>query len=302
MRLQKIKNFLHKDSVFITLMLLPAVLMVLLFTYYPLFKGATMAFQNYNLFNLSATNWVGLDNFRTLFSHDPANTFYAAIWNTVKWVFVSLFFQFTIGFLIAMLLRKSFFASSIYKGIIAFPWAVSGFMIGVIWRWIFNGSSGVLNDLLLRIGIITEPVGWLSETSLALNSVIIANIWYGIPFFVIMISAALNSVPVSLYEAADIDGANGFQKFFRITLPQTSRTLALSLLLRIIWIFNFPDLIYSMTDGGPGGSSEIITSYMITKVQSLDFGMASAIGLVIIAILGIYVILYVWLTGRGDEV
>lgn len=300
--MQKVKKFLHKDSVFITLMLLPAVLIVLVFTYYPLCKGFTMAFQNYNLFNLNATRWVGLDNFRTLFSHDPANTFYATIWNTVKWVTVSLFFQFMIGFLIAMLLRKRFFASSVYKGFIAFPWAVSGFMIGVIWRWILNGSSGVLNDLLLRTGIISEPIGWLSETYLALNSVIIANIWYGIPFFVIMISAALNSVPASLYEAADIDGANGFNKFLRITLPQTKRTLMLSVLLRIIWIFNFPDLIYSMTNGGPGGSSEIITSYMMTKVQSLDFGMASAVGMVVIAILIVFVIIYVWLTSRNDEV
>lgn len=299
--MQKVKNFLHKDSIFIVLMLLPAVLVVFIFTYYPLCKGITMAFKDYNLFNLSSSGWVGLDNFRTLFSTDPANTFYDTIWNTVKWVFVSLFFQFTIGFLIAMLLRKKFFGASLYRGLIAFPWAVSGFMIGVIWRWMFNGSSGVINDILLRFGLVSEPIGWLSETSLALNSVIIANIWYGIPFFVIMISAALNSVSSTLYEAAEIDGSNGFQKFFHITLPLTKRMLLLSVLLRFIWIFNFPDLIYSMTAGGPGGSSEIITSYMMTKVQSLNFGMASAVGVIVIIFLSIFAVLYVWLTNK-DEV
>lgn len=299
--MKRMKAFLHKDGVFIFLMLLPSLLMVAAFTYYPLSKGILMAFQDYSLFNLSDTKWVGLSNFRTLFSHDPANTFYTTIWNTLKWVAVSLLAQLLLGFLMALLLRRDFFGSKLYRGLIFFPWAVSGFIIGIMWRWMFNGTSGVFNDLLLRFGLIQQPIGWLSGTGTALNSVIAANIWYGVPFFTIMISAALKSVPVELYEASAVDGAGKTVQFFHITLPQIKRVVLLTVLLRVIWIFNFPDLIYSMTGGGPGGSSEIITSYMMKKVQGLDYGMGSAVGVVVLVLLSIYTAVYLWLT-RSNEI
>ena len=165
----------------------------------------------------------------------------------------------------------------------------------------FNGTSGVINDILIRLGILHQPFGFLANTSSALMSVIVANIWYGIPFFTIMITAALRGVAPELYEAANVDGANVFVQFFKITIPSIKSVLLLTVLLRVIWIFNFPDLIYSMTNGGPGGSSNIITSLMMQKVQSLDYGSASAIGLLCILFLSLYTIVYLLFTKFADS-
>lgn len=286
---------------FIFFMVFPAVLLPMIFTYYPMIKGSMMAFQSYNLMNVKNIKWVGLGNFKKLFSHSAGNSFYTTILNTVKWVGVSLFFQFTIGFSVALMLKKRFKASGIYQAMIFFPWAVSGFIIGIMWRWMFNGTSGVINDMLMRLHLLSQPMGWLAEKGTALYSCITANIWYGIPYFTIMITAALRGVSEELYEAADVDGANAFQKFTSITVPCIRSVLLLTVLLRVIWIFNFPDLIYSMTQGGPAGSSNIVTSYMMQLVQSLDYGMASAVGVLCILFLVAFVVVYMSITKYAQE-
>lgn len=286
---------------FIFWMLLPAILFPLIFTYYPMAKGFVMAFQNYNILNLKNIRWCGFENFRTLFASTPGNSFYATLGNTVQWVAISLFFQFTIGFGLALLLKKKFKGADLYQGVIFFPWAVSGFLIGIIWRWLYNGTSGVFNDLLVRLHILSEPFGFLANTNTALYACIIANIWYGIPYFTIMITASLRGVPADLYEAANMDGASPVQQFFHITVPSIKSTLLLTLLLRSIWIFNFPDLIYAMTGGGPAGSSNIVTSYMMQLVNNLDYGMASAVGVLCVLIQLIYAIFYLKLTRYGEE-
>jgi len=293
------QKFADSRNRFIFFMLLPALILPLIFTYYPMIKGSLMAFQSYNLMNVTNIKWIGLGNFQKLFADTPGNIFYTILKNTAIWVIVSLFFQFTIGFALALLLRKKFRGSSVYQGLIFFPWAVSGFLIGIMWRWMFNGTSGVINDILLRIGIIHSPIAWLASKDTALLSVIIANIWYGIPFFTIMITAALRGVPQELYEAAEVDGANAVGKFFNITIPSIKSVILLTILMRVIWIFNFPDLIYSMTQGGPGGSSHIITSFMMQKVQSLDYGLASALGLLVILFLTVFTIIYFSVTKFG---
>ena len=291
----------RRRSLFVVLMLLPAILIPMIFTYYPMVKGSMMAFQSYNLMNIKNIKWVGLGNFKKLFESSVSNNFYQTLMNTVKWVVISLFFQFTIGFGLALVLKKKFKGSGIYQGLIFFPGAVSGFIIGIMWRWMFNGTSGVINDILMKLHLISQPVGWLAEKGTALYACIIANIWYGIPFFTIMITAALRGVPADLYEAADVDGANAFQQFRYVTVPCIKSVLLLTVLLRVIWIFNFPDLIYSMTQGGPAGSSNIITSYMMQLVQSLDYGLASAVGVLCILFLATFAAIYLVVTKYTEK-
>ncbi|MDO5408638.1 MAG: sugar ABC transporter permease [Eubacteriales bacterium] len=291
----------NRRTWFIFFMVLPAVLIPMIFTYYPMVKGSMMAFQSYNLMNVKNIKWIGLDNFKKLFTHSASNSFYTTMLNTVKWVGISLFAQFTIGFGLALLLKKRFHGSGIYQGLIFFPWAVSGFIIGIMWRWMFNGTSGVINDILMKLNLISQPVGWLADKSTALYSCIVANIWYGVPFFTIMITAALRGVSEDLYEAADVDGASKFQKFTSITVPSIRSVLLLTVLLRVIWIFNFPDLIYSMTQGGPAGSSNIITSYMMQLVYSLDYGLASAVGVLCILFLVAFAAIYLSATKYVQE-
>ncbi|MGP3958756.1 carbohydrate ABC transporter permease [Nonomuraea sp. 3N208] len=283
------RTFNVRRARFIALCLLPGVVFVALFTYYPVIRGAVMAFQRYNLFDLTSTPFVGLENFRAVLGEDR---FWTALRNTGTWVVVSLFFQFFLGFGLALLLRRHFRGRGLYQAWVFFPWAMSGFLIGLLWRWMFNGQFGVINDLLLKTGIIDQRIGFLATPGWAMTSVIVANVWYGVTFFAIMIMAALQSVPKELYEAAAVDGSSRLRQFWHVTLPHIRPTLALIVLLRIIWILNFPDLIYSMTGGGPAGSTDIITTFLIQQVIGGDYGRAGAVGLLVLGLLLSFSVFY----------
>lgn len=292
----------RRDIIFIICMLLPAVGLTLWQTYYPTFRGIIMAFQNYNLNNLNNIHWVGFDNFVALLKPGPFNSFYKTLGNTVIYVFGSLIPQLVIGFALALLMQKKFKGRGIYQGIVFIPWALSGFLVGIMWRWMFNGSGGVINDFLMRLGVIADPVGWLSEKSTAMFATIVSNVWYGVPFFTIMITAALQSVPHDLYEAASVDGANAFVKFRVITIPHIKSVLVLTTLLRVIWIFGNADHIKAMTNGGPAGSTEIITSYMFKVISTeLNYGKAGALGILCMLIMAVYTLIYLRVTKFTSE-
>ncbi|WP_233567040.1 carbohydrate ABC transporter permease [Cohnella endophytica] len=270
--------------------LAPAIVLVLGFTYYPMLRGIVMAFQNYTLFDLTNVHFIGFDNFKEVLKSD---NFLLALKNSFYWVVVSLVLQFVIGFGIALLLRKQFFGRGVYQGMIFFPWAMSGFLIGLIWRWLFNGQIGVINDLLIKIGIIDMPIAFLSSPSWGMFAVIVANVWYGIAFFAIMLLAALQSVPEEIYEAAAVDGTNRLQKLFLITVPYIMPTILTTVMLRVIWITNFPDLIYSMTNGGPAGSTHILATFMMDKIlYGGEYGQAAAVGIIMMVLLVLFMFFY----------
>ena len=159
--------------------------------------------------------------------------------NSLIYVIISVVAQFVLGLILALCLKTKFRGRGIYQSIVFLPWAFSSFVVGLMFRWSFNGEYGVVNDILMKMGIIKENVAWLGTPGLSLAVVIIAMIWMGIPFFRnVMILAALQSVPDDIYEAADIDGCGMFRKFFSLTLPYIKPTIIMTVLLRTIWIFN----------------------------------------------------------------
>jgi multiple sugar transport system permease protein len=290
-------GFRNSPGRFIALSLLPALALVLAFTYYPFARGIVMAFQNYQLFDLTNVHFIGFGNFKGIFS-DPK--FMNALTNSAYWVFISLILQFTIGLAIALMLNKRFRGRGLFQGFVFYPWALSGFLIGLIWKWMFNSQIGVINDLLVKTGVIGERVGFLSDPKWAMFSVITANVWYGIAFFAIMLLAALQSVPSELYEAGSMDGAGAIRKLFNITLPYIMPTVLTTTLLRAIWIFNDPSIIYGLTNGGPAGTTHILSSLMLDRIMyGGDYGAASAIGIVMIGILLLYTIFYLTVTRAG---
>ena len=285
---------MQKQRTFIILSLLPALLLLIVFTFYPFLRGVVMAFQSYVLFDLTNVKFIGLQNFTEAFQ-DPR--FLRALKNSGYWVFFSLVAQFLIGLSLALVLRKGFRGRGIYQGFVFYSWALSGFLIGLIWKWMFNSQIGVINDILLRLGIIDQRIGFLSDPNWAMASGVIANVWYGIAFFAIMLLAALQSVPADLYEAANMDGASTARQFYNVTLPYILPTIIATTLLRAIWIFNDPTLIYGLTNGGPAGSTHILSSLMLEKIiYGGDYGAASAIGVVMIGILMLYTIFYLFVT------
>ena len=257
------------------LFLLPVLVVLLLLFGYPLINSIVMAFQNYKLTAPNDIYFNGFENFKKLFG-DPDGLM--ILKNSIIYVVISVAGQFLLGLTLALALKKQFKGRGLYQSIVFLPWAFSGFVVGLIFRWSFNGEYGVVNNLLMKLGIIDNNIAWLGTPGYSLAVVIIAMIWMGIPFFAIMILAALQSIPADVYEAADVDGCGTVRQFFQITLPYIKPTLITTVLLRTIWIFNSLDLVVIITDGGPANSSQTLPAYMYSKAfGSYDFGFAAAL-------------------------
>jgi len=272
------------------LFILPVLALLVLLFGYPLLNSFIMAFENYKLTAPNDIYFNGADNFKKLFSDRDIRL---VIKNSFIYVITAVSGQFLLGMTLALALRKKFPGRGLYQSIVFLPWAFSAFVIGIMFRWSFNGEYGVVNDLLLKLGAIKEQIAWLGTPGLSLLVVILAMIWMGVPFFAIMYLAALQSIPADIYEAADIDGCGVIRKFFLITIPYIKPTIIMTLLLRTIWIFNSFDLIVVITGGGPASSSQTLPSYMYTRAfASYDFGLASALGILLIAMLGLYSVVF----------
>ena len=271
----------------------PIFLLLVIMFGYPLIKSVVMAFQNYKLGNANVY-FNDFANFHKMFGDKD---FLLLLKNSVVYVVVSVFGQFIGGLILALCLRDKFKGRGIYQSIVFLPWAFSAFVVGLVFRWSFNGEYGVVNDVLMKLGIIKKGIAWLGTPGLSLVVVILAMIWIGIPFFGIMILAALQSISDEIYEAADMDGCGMFRKFFSLTLPYIKPTVIMTILLRTIWIFNSFDLVVIVTQGGPANYSQTLPSYMYTKAFSgYDFGLAGAFGVLLMVILGVYAVLFLKLS------
>lgn len=271
----------------------PIFLLLVIMFGYPLIKSIVMAFQNYKLGNANVY-FNDFANFQKMFGDKD---FPLLLKNSIVYVIVSVFGQFIGGLILALCLRDKFKGRGIYQSIVFLPWAFSAFVVGLVFRWSFNGEYGVVNDVLMKLGIIKKGIAWLGTPGLSLVVVILAMIWIGIPFFGIMILAALQSIPDEIYEAAGMDGCGMFRKFFSLTLPYIKPTVIMTILLRTIWIFNSFDLVVIVTQGGPANYSQTLPSYMYTKAFSgYDFGLAGAFGVLLMVILGVYAVLFLKLS------
>ncbi len=276
------------------LFILPVLLPLLLLFGYPLINSFVMAFQNYKLTAPNAIHFSGLENFRKLFADSDMGLIMK---NSLIYVVASVAGQFLLGMTLALALRKKFRGRGLYQAAVFLPWAFSAFVIGLIYRWSFNGEYGVVNDLMQKLGWMGEKIAWLGTPGLSLLVVILAMIWMGVPFFAIMNLAALQSIPADVYEAADMDGCGAIRRFFSITLPYIKPTVIVTILLRTIWIFNSFDLIVVITGGGPANYSQTLPSYMYTRAFSgYDFGLASALGVLLMVILAVYAVLFLRVT------
>ncbi len=271
----------------------PSLVLIIAVMLVPLVIGVSYAFRDIQLLNPFSGGFIGLDHFRAL-SQDAA--FYGALKNTLWWTGASVLLQFIFGLILALLLDKPFWGRGVVQALVFLPWAVPSFLAGLNWAWLFNPVIGPIPHWLFALGLMSEPANILSDPQHAMWGPIIANVWWGIPFFAITLLAALQAIPRDLYEAASIDGAGWFQRFRSITLPFLAPTIAITVLLRTVWVSNFADLIVVMTGGGPADRTQIVASYIFTQAfKRLDFGYASAIALVLLVLLLAYSMLIILL-------
>jgi len=265
---------------------------------FPILKAMQMSLYNHVLIKPQEYGFVGFANYARLL-HDE--TFWLTLWNSFLWVFGSVIFQFLGGFAAALLLHQSFPGRALVRTITLLPWIIPGVVVALIWEFIYQPNYGLLNDVLSRAGLMTERIAWLANPALAMPAVIVTNIWRGVPFFAIMLLAGLQAIPSELYEAARVDGASVFQRFWFVTLPMLRPIIVVATATRIVWTFNYADLIFVMTSGGPANATQITSTYTLLQAYSnLDFGYAATLSVALLLIMLGFTVLYLRLT-RGLE-
>ena len=265
---------------------------------FPILKAAHMSLYNHVLIKPQEYRYVGLANYLRLLHDD---VFWLSLWNSLLWVFGSVSFQFLGGFAAALLLHQSFRGRALVRTITLLPWIIPGVVVALIWEFIYQPNYGLLNDILGRAGLMAERVAWLSSPALAMPAVIATNVWRGVPFFAIMLLAGLQAIPTELYEAARVDGASVVQRFRHITLPMLRPIIVVATATRIVWTFNYADLIFVMTGGGPANATQITSTYTLLQAYSnLDFGYAATLSVALLLIMLSFTVFYLRIT-RGLE-
>ncbi len=266
----------------------PALVIIATVLVVPLVIGISYSLRKFSAFR---SEYVGLGQYRTMLGDD---VLHGALLNTLWWTAGSLFFQFFLGLGLALLLNRPFHGRKLVQGLVFLPWAVPTFLTGLTWTWLFNPVIGPLPHVFYAIGLQAEPVTILADPATAMWGPIIANVWFGIPFFAITLLAARKSIPAELYEAAAIDGASAWQQFTKVTLPFLAPTIAITVMLRTVWIATFADLIFVMTAGGPAGSTNTIATYIyVSAFRALDKGYASAVAVLLLVLLIIYALIVI---------
>jgi multiple sugar transport system permease protein len=265
---------------------------------FPILKAMHMSLYHHVLIKPKEYGFIGLGNYARLLQDQ---VFWLSLWNSFVWVFGSVTFQFLGGFAAALLLHQGFRGRAVLRTLTLLPWIIPGVVVALIWEFIYQPNYGLLNDVLIRLGWMTERVAWLSSPALAMPAVIVANIWRGVPFFAIMLLAGLQAIPTELYEAARVDGASVGQRFVYITLPMLRPIIVVATATRIVWTFNYADLIFVMTSGGPANATQITSTYTLMQAYSnLDFGYAATLSVALLLIMLAFTTVYLRLT-RGLE-
>lgn len=287
-----------KFNVYPYLLVAPAMLIIMCVVFIPVVNAIGMSFQSYDLRRPKDIAFVALANYIEVFQDA---LFWQSLWKTILWVVFGVGLQFVFGFVLALLLNKSFKGRGIVRAVSLIPWVTPGVLIGLMWRWMYDGNYGVFNDIFKKLHLITDNIPFLSQTNTAFPAVIATIVWQGIPFFALMILAGLQGIPGELYEAADIDGATGIQKLFRITIPSIKNTIMITALLRVIWVANSVDVIFNMTEGGPAYSTQTLSVYIFNKANTLDMGYASAMAIILALVLCTVAIPYLIFTFKEED-
>jgi multiple sugar transport system permease protein len=278
--------------------LVPAALCMLATVVVPIGLAIKMSLYNDILYKPQDYQFIGLGNYVRLVQ-DPV--FWLTLWNSVVWVFGSVILQFLAGFAAALLLHQAFRGRALVRTLSLLPWIIPGVVVGLIWEWLYQPNYGVINDLLLKAGLMQERVAWLSSPDLAMGAVVFTNVWRGIPFFSIMLLAGLQAIPDELYEAAQVDGAGVTSRFWHITVPLLRPIIVVATATRIIWTFNYADLIFVMTGGGPANATQITSTYTLMQAYAnLDFGYAGALSVVLLLVMLAFTAAYLRIS-RGVE-
>ncbi len=275
----------------------PTVILMIVLLFGPMVYQGIMSLYDYNLAG-SGHVFTGAGGYLDLFRAPGTVQIFK---NALVWTIFVTCLQFLVGLWAALTVNRKFFAHSFFKALIIVPWIIPGTVAAMIWRLFYNAQLGFLNTALQRIGILERYVDWLGEPQLAMGSAILVAVWKGFGFSALMYMAGLQSIPQELYEAGDVDGVNVFQKFFYITLPGMANIIKTTLLLTGIWTFNYFEIIYVLTGGGPLNKTHIPVTYIYEMAfKNANMGASSRLAVISMVLVGIVAVIYLKLTNKEE--
>jgi multiple sugar transport system permease protein len=288
----------RREEITKILFVVPAAAAIVALFGYPVIKNLTMSFQEYTLrtFFTGKAPWVGLENYLEVVSDD---VFSKALVNTALFTIGSIIGQFVIGMLLALFFHRNFPLSGVLRALFLLPWLIPIIAGTAAWRAILEQDSGILNLLLERLRILDGPIPWLTSPDVALISVILVNIWLGIPFNLTLLYSGLQDIPEELYEAGALDGATGWKAFWHITWPNLRAVVSVVLMLGVIYTLKVLDVILGLTQGGPANATQTIAtqSYQRSFVE-FKFGEGAALSNILIVISLVFAVIYLRATRR----
>lgn len=286
--------------------IIPALIFMFVFCIYPVVYNLILSLQDMQVSNMAGKTYqfVGLEQYRQLLfsGSDQSKLLWIGTKNTFVYTFFSMLFQFVFGFGFALLFAKNFRTAKFLRGIMLIAWLLPSTVVGLLLKFLFSEQSGIINAALLSVGLIHQPVSWLVEPATAMAALIIANIWIGTPFNMLLLATGINTLPGDIYESADVEGASSFQKFTLLTLPLLKPTIISVLTLGLIRTFKVFDLVYVGTGGGPVNATEVLASVSYRfAFTSGNFSLGAAAANILLLILVVFSLLSLKIS-KNEEV
>jgi multiple sugar transport system permease protein len=294
-------KFRHNKKFVAYMFILPSLIYMLIFIGYPIIYNIILSLQDVTALSLSKGHqkFVGLDNFRILLNDGVT---IPAFYHTVIYTFGCIVFQFVIGFLLALFFNNDFGLSKPIRGLVVISYILPETVTALTWKFMFGQTNGIINILLLKLHVISQPIGWLLEGKTALIALIIANTWMGIPFNMLLLTTGLTTIPKQLYEAASIDGATKFSQFRKITLPLLKPSIMSILVLGVIYTFKVFDLVFVMTKGGPVNATQVMSTYSYKlSFGFFKFGLGAAAANLLFLFLFIIALIYLFTVSKEEQ-
>jgi len=282
------------------LLLMPSALLITAVVLYPTLYGMQLSFREMRLNRPDlGTDWVWFKHYERMLS-DPV--FWVSLRNTAVWVTCSVSIEFLVGLVAALALNRNLPGSKILAVLILLPYFLPNVVAGHMWALMLDPRLGVINDLLVKTGLLTGYKAWFADPATAMAAAIIVEAWHSFPFFTLLIMAGLKSIPSDLYKAADIDGAGPFAQLRLITIPMLKTIIAAAVILRVIGLVNSPDLLLILTGGGPGRSTQVLSLYAFqVAYKDFNFGYAGALSVVMFALLMLFAWGYIRLSKVNQD-
>ncbi|ASR10647.1 sugar ABC transporter permease [Rhizobium laguerreae] len=290
---------LSETRYWVYFLLFPSLILLLLVVAYPTLYGFVISVREMRLTRPGLNGWVGAKHYVAMMSD---RVFWISLKNTAIWVAAAIAIEVTLGFIAAVALNRNVPGTKLFGVLILLPYFLPNVVAGHMWALLLDPRLGVINDLLVRSGVLSTYKAWFADPATALAATILVEAWHGFPFFALLFLAGLKGIPEDLYKAAAVDGAGPVRQFQLITVPMLKTVITAAVILRVISLVNSPDLLLVLTGGGPGNATQVLSLYAFqTAYREFNFGYAGALSVVMFVILMVFATLYIRFTRVSRE-